>query len=70
MVVDYDFKTLLESVQDEEKRKQLQEQRLKQIKWEFGLYSSFCRLYGLNKCKYESLVEFQNYLLQAKIVLI
>lgn len=70
MIVEYDFKTLLESVYDEEKRKRLQEQRLERIKWEYNLYSSFCKLLNLKKCKYESLREFQNYLHQAKIVLI
>lgn len=70
MRVECDIKTLLESVYDEEKRKHLHEQRLERIKWEYGLYSSFCKLLNLKKCKYESLVEFQNYLNQAKIVLI
>ena len=70
MRIECDIKTLLESVYDEEKRKRLQEQRLERIKWEYGLYSSFCKLFNLNKCKYESLAEFQNYLHQSKIVLI
>lgn len=70
MLVDVDFKNLLDSIQDEEKRKQLRVQRQERIKWEFGLYTNFCRLYGLDKKQYESLSSFNNYCLQANIKLL
>lgn len=70
MMVDVDFKSLLDSIQDVEKKKQIQELRQKRIKWEYGFYNSFCRLFNLDKKQYESLVEFQNYCAHAQIKLL
>ena len=53
MLVDVDFKNLLDSIQDEEKREQLRVERQKRIKWEYGLYTNFCRLDGLDKKQYK-----------------
>ncbi len=70
MVIDIDFKTLLDSIHNEEKKRQLREQRQKRIEWEYGFYNSFCRLFGYDKKQYESLSAFNRYCLQANIKLV
>lgn len=70
MVIDVDLQDLFLSLNVEEERKRRIKDKLERIKYEFSLYSCFCKLFGLKPCCLDSYKLFETYCEVNKIQLL
>lgn len=70
MLIVCEAEKFFDDIYSEFKKQKALAERQNQINYEFSLYKSFCRLYGLNYCHFASLMLFQSYCLENNIKLL